>query len=147
MVSCILIIFHRGMILQLTQRLSGEFEDFNCSESQLLDIATRISMYTIADELRNEAINLVQAQNQGTCMSYAHECAYWNSHVLSNCSAYDTAPSRGSGTGEEGPGNVPSIAEARLLALVQRNVLERQWGYRRFCLGNKQFCPIPTVLL
>ena len=119
-------------------RFSGWKEDFNCTDGQQLkEISTAIKLYIIVYELRIVVKDLVIRDEGLDCLSTKFQCAYWNSHVLGNCSAYESLGAVSPG----GSGDKGEELEAEDLASVQNRIL--QPIYRRSCRGNDSLCRVP----
>ena len=109
--------------LQLNRSLSSWYAGFNCSNEQLGDIASRISIYK-AVRAAEEAVDSIIKPNDPRVarpsinFDVQYQCDYWNNRVLRNCSL-----------------STPQLDE------VQERILENQFAYTRDCTGASSLCP------
>lgn len=115
-------------------KLSGWNDSFNCSESQLTDVRNRISFYTAITETRSRVIAMARGvYGEDLDQDIHYECDYWNSHVLRNCSTYETVH-RGSGLGPE-------------LEAIQRGIrgVRNIPVYKHGCTGSSRLCDVTEL--
>ena len=124
------------VIFQLTIALSEWRKDFDCSDSQLRDIADRIEFFNIVKASRLSVHRLARSIDPATLFQYKYECAYWNSRVLKNCTLED----EDTGSGSSGSSNNELISQ---IAMVQRWLSERR-QYRYRCRGESALCEVPS---
>ena len=122
------------IFLQLKTRLP---DNFTCTERELIEVSSAIKVYILVRELRSEVRDLL-FQEGLRCFSTRFESAFWNSHVLGNCSAYE---SLSTASPVESDLDRDLKKEAEDLAYIQDHIL--QPTYNRFVRGNASFCEIP----
>ena len=106
-----------------------------------------LNTYTVIAETYRAARNLLEVEGF-PCLSRQYQCAYWNSHILQNCSVYDqhnnsVPPGEGAPADQD-----PRAMVASSLASVQSSILEGTLGDRYDeCTGRTGFCQPPTSLI
>lgn len=101
-------------------------DEFTCSEEQLRELYLHIKSYTLMREFRRHI-----RETRNPCGATIYECAYWNAHVLDNCTVYDSF----SDSGASGFGGV--LVE--YLAHTQTSILEQEVDEDCYCEVPESF--------